>query len=96
MENIKISSGKSLLFLIGQNLWASKQALAEAILLLEKNGIWVDLTNDAAYNRGYILWVNSKDELKAVRLLHKHFIETKNSFLTRFIKKFLGKIIKFF
>jgi aspartokinase len=55
MENVKISDAKSLLFLIGQNLGPSKSALAEAILLLEKNNIRVDLTNDAAENRGYIL-----------------------------------------
>jgi aspartokinase len=91
MENVKISDAKSLLFLIGQNLWSSKSALAEAILLLEKNNIRVDLTNDAAENRGYILWVNTQDELKAVRLLHRHFIKTKKGILRNLLSKFLRK-----
>ena len=74
MEFVEYTKNKSLIFCVWENLRNHVWLLAKTTWVLWKNNINIELASQWRLQRAMIFWIDSKDMVKAVNVLHDEFI----------------------
>lgn len=75
-NKIKILYDQALVFCIGQNMKDKIGLFSRATSILNKNHINIELVSQAQQQRAMTFWIDGDDLKKAIRVLHREFIES--------------------